>query len=50
MAIIIGTQQGETLDGSPRTVDDQIFGLAGDDTLNGGDGNDLLDAGPETTS
>ena len=33
MAIIIGTQQGETLNGSLGVVDDQIFGLAGNDTL-----------------
>ena len=34
------------LNGSPGVVDDQIFGLAGNDTLNGADGDDLLDGGP----
>jgi Ca2+-binding RTX toxin-like protein len=43
MAIINGTNNGETLNGTPD--DDVINGLGGNDTLNGLGGNDILDGG-----
>ncbi|MEG3179551.1 beta strand repeat-containing protein [Sphingomonas sp. LT1P40] len=49
MAIIDGTNNGETLNGTPDadTInagggDDTVLGGTGDDTINGGDGNDTL--------
>lgn len=43
MATIVGTNSGETLDGT--ALDDVIWGLGGDDILNGALGNDRLIGG-----
>lgn len=43
MAIIIGTDKEDTLNGTPQ--DDQIFGKGGSDILRGFGGNDVLDGG-----
>ena len=43
MAIIVGTDKSETLDGTPEA--DTISGLGGNDTLNGKASADILDGG-----
>ena len=43
MAIIIGTDKSETLNGTPEA--DTISGLGGNDTLNGRASADILDGG-----
>lgn len=43
MALINGTESGETLDGTNQA--DTINGLGGDDTLNGGNQSDILNGG-----
>jgi len=43
MALINGTESGETLDGTNEA--DTINGLGGDDTLNGGNQSDILNGG-----
>jgi len=46
MAIIIGDEDANTIDGSNDTNDpDTIMGLGGDDTINGGNGNDTIYGG-----
>ncbi|MFM2153724.1 MAG: hypothetical protein RL199_2159 [Pseudomonadota bacterium] len=44
--LLFGGGGNDIIDASTATVGLQLFGAAGDDTLNGGSGADLLDGGP----
>ena len=48
LGLIVGTDAGETLTGTPG--DDLMLGLGGGDTLNAGAGNDILVGGPSGTA
>jgi Ca2+-binding RTX toxin-like protein len=45
MALVIGTENGEILEGGP--VSDLLLGLGGEDELHGREGSDLLDGGKD---